>query len=120
MRRSYPLTAVGSFWLQAIFAGRNPAPIVPRSSEQASNEMRALTTDSYVKRTLDVLSKPQTDHFGKIGIGTDGTYHDLAVVERATSKGRIRYGSIMLGSLGFRRRIPQLALELDRLVESLH
>jgi hypothetical protein len=77
--------------------------------------MRALMTDSYLKRVLDVTSKPQTDHFGKIGIGTDE-----AVVERATSKGRIRYGCIMLGSLGFERRIPHLAVELDRLVEGLH
>ena len=89
-------------------------------SEQASNEMRALMTDSYLKRTLNVIPKPHTDHFGKIGIGDDGSYHDLAVVERATSKGRIRYASIMLGSQGFRKRIPHLAVELDWLVEGLH
>ena len=47
--------------------------------------------------------QPAREHFGKIGIGVDGSYHDLAVVERATSKGSIRYGCVILGSLSFER-----------------
>jgi hypothetical protein len=90
-------------------------------SETASNEMRAMMNNSYLKRILDHLSKSQTYHFGKLGIGDgDGSYHDLAVVERPIEKGSIRYACVMLGSQGYQKRIPHLAWELDNLVESLH
>jgi hypothetical protein len=72
--------------------------------DTASGQMRLMMNNAFMFRILAAetpsrMISPKS--FGKLGIGSDGTYHDAAVIERATAKGTpIRYAAVILGSKG--------------------
>jgi hypothetical protein len=67
---------------------------------KASDEMRKIAKGFWMKDILKENNKSVSPNsFGKLGIGNDQTYHDVAVVERTTGRGNlIRYAVVILGS----------------------
>ena len=90
-------------------------------SKKASGEMRKLMSNHFMKRILADrgVGGTITDHFGKLGIGNDGSYHDVAVIERAEGGKRIHYAVAMLRSKGY-GTLDKLGDLLDDVVIALN
>lgn len=70
--------------------------------DSASSQMRRMMNNAFMFRILRDLKRPiSPTSFGKLGIGSDGTYHDASLIERSTADGvSLRYVAIILGSKG--------------------
>ena len=97
--RSHQVSNVGAL-AKMLVAAANQGLV----KDSASSQMRRMMNNAFMFRILrDKPSRPvSATSFGKLGIGSDGTYHDAAVIERTTEKGtKIRYAAIILGSKGY-------------------
>lgn len=121
-------TGEGGLWLTGDYAKGRDGPVEPTSrshqvgnvgalakllvaaanqglvKDSASSQMRRMMNNAFMFRILRD-QKPSRSvsptSFGKLGIGSDGTYHDAAIIERTTDKGtKIRYAAVILGSKG--------------------